>query len=319
MRKTLFLFGKAAISAALLYLALNWVNIGTVTNQISHIDTRWVALGISVMFLQQLLLTARWRQILVQCGQDSSFARLFRINMVGAFFSQMLPSSVGGDAARIWLVAKKANWRVATYSVLLDRVVGVFALAVVVVICLPWTLNLVSNPIGRSAILLLGLGSLAGSLLLVAFPSERIRFLQRWFVTRHLSAAAKVGRTIIRSQNRFVLVFGLSILVHLLSVIVAWCAAHSAGVDLPVLYALFLLPPVILTTVFPISISGWGVRESAMIVAFAYAGLSQSDGLVVSLLFGGTSLVVGLIGGLVWILQPERLEPQANSFAAVSD
>ena len=34
--------------------------------------------------------------------------------------------------------------------------------------------------------------------------------------------------------------------------------------------------------------------------AFAHAGLAQSDGLAISILFG-SSFVVGLVGGIVWI------------------
>jgi len=60
--------------------------------------------------------------------------------------------------------------------------------------------------------------------------------------------------------------------------------------------------PVVLLTVIPISIAGWGVREGAMVVAFGYAGLAQSDGLIVSLLFGFGYLVLGIAGGLVWVL-----------------
>ena len=52
----------------------------------------------------------------------------------------------------------------------------------------------------------------------------------------------------------------------------------------------------------PVSIAGWGVRESSMIMAFAYAGLSQSDGLIVSILFGAASFVVGVVGGIIWIV-----------------
>jgi hypothetical protein len=59
-------------------------------------------------------------------------------------------------------------------------------------------------------------------------------------------------------------------------------------------------------TVFPISIAGWGVREGAMVAAFAYAGLAQSDGLIVSLLFGLSSLLIGAVGGVIWIFQIER-------------
>jgi hypothetical protein len=65
--------------------------------------------------------------------------------------------------------------------------------------------------------------------------------------------------------------------------------------------ALFLVLPVILITIVPISIAGWGIRESAMVVAFAYAGLPDTDGLLVSLLFGAATFLVGAIGGLVWI------------------
>jgi glycosyltransferase 2 family protein len=56
----------------------------------------------------------------------------------------------------------------------------------------------------------------------------------------------------------------------------------------------------------PISIAGWGVREATMMVAFGYAGLAQTDGTVVSILFGAVSFIVGAAGGLVWILSSEK-------------
>ena len=46
----------------------------------------------------------------------------------------------------------------------------------------------------------------------------------------------------------------------------------------------------ILIATIPVSIAGWGVRESAMILAFSYAGLAESDGLIVSILFGVANL-----------------------------
>jgi glycosyltransferase 2 family protein len=43
-------------------------------------------------------------------------------------------------------------------------------------------------------------------------------------------------------------------------------------------------------------------------VAFGYAGLAQTDGTVVSILFGAVSFIVGGAGGLVWILSSEKTE-----------
>ena len=67
-----------------------------------------------------------------------------------------------------------------------------------------------------------------------------------------------------------------------------------------------LIPPIMLITMMPISIAGWGVREATMMVAFGYAGLAQMDGTVVSILFGAVSFVVGGIGGVVWIFSAEK-------------
>jgi hypothetical protein len=37
-----------------------------------------------------------------------------------------------------------------------------------------------------------------------------------------------------------------------------------------------------------------------MVMAFSYAGLPESDGLIVSLLYGAFNLGTGAIGGMVW-------------------
>ena len=121
--------------------------------------------------------------------------------MIGAFFNQTLPSSVGGDAMRIWLVGKQANWRVASYSVLLDRVIGLVALASVVVVCLPWTFALVRDPIGRMALLVVGLGSLGGWLVFLVAGLGAVHILQRWSLTRHLAASATVAIGILRTPR----------------------------------------------------------------------------------------------------------------------
>ena len=254
-----------------------------------------------MLLAQVVFLAIRWQQIVARCGADLPLAQAVRFSIIAAFFNQTLPSSVGGDAVRIWLVGKQANWRVAAYSVFLDRVVGVVALAALVVVCLPWTLELVHSPVGRAALLLIGWGCIAAGVIFIGLASPRLQILQRWVVTRHLAAGPTVALGILRSPRSLGTIFSLSIVIHLLTTRAAWCAARAVGADMSLLYSLFLVPPVILVTVVPISIAGWGVRESAMIAAFAYAGLPQSDGLIVSLLFGIGFLFVGIAGGLVWV------------------
>ncbi len=311
MRTAISLLVKLAVSGLLLYFALDLVNISTVRARLGQVDPVWIALELVVLTLQVGIFGVRWRMITVHCGANLSLKQALRLSMIAAFFNQTLPSSVGGDAARIWFVGKQAGWRIATYSVFLDRVIGVFALSLVVVACLPWTFALVKSPVGRIALLVIGLGGVAGGVVFAALGWDGLKIMQRWSPTRHLAAAARVTLDIVRTPRSLVSILALSILLHLFSAAAAWCAARSIGADVSLLYCLFLVLPVMLISVVPISIAGWGVRESAMVVAFSYAGLPESDGLLVSLLLGAGFLVLGVAGGLVWVLTTDRKERHA--------
>lgn len=108
-------------------------------------------------------------------------------------------------------------------------------------------------------------------------------------------------------------VAGLSFAIHTLTAVIAWLAALSIAAPASFDQVFLLMPPIMLITMLPISIAGWGVREATMMVAFSYAGLPQADGIAVSLLFGASSFVVGAFGGLLWILSTEKTSKDASS------
>jgi hypothetical protein len=98
----------------------------------------------------------------------------------------------------------------------------------------------------------------------------------------------------------------LSLTIHVLAVVIAWCAVRWISAPANFEQVFMLIPPIMLITMMPISIAGWGVREATMMVAFGYAGLAQMDGTVVSILFGAVFFVVGCAGGLVWTFSAEK-------------
>jgi hypothetical protein len=124
--------------------------------------------------------------------------------------------------------------------------------------------------------------------------------MERWLLTRHLATASRLAWRLCRSVAG-IRVAALSLAIHLMTVMVAWGAAMAAHASIDFVHVLFLILPVILIATIPVSIAGWGVRESAMILAFSYAGLAEGDGLIVSILFGAASLAAGAIGGIIWI------------------
>ena len=107
-----------------------------------------------------------------------------RFNVIGTFFNQTLPSSIGGDAVRLWLVARSgAGWRAATYSIFVDRAIGLIALAVVIVASLPWSYRLIADPHGRSALLLVDFAALAGGFGFLVLGRLPWPWLKHWWGT----------------------------------------------------------------------------------------------------------------------------------------
>ena len=82
---------------------------------------------------------------------SSMMLQSLRFTLIGAFFSQTLPSTIGGDAARMWFLARAAGHsKPAVYSVLMDRAAGLIWLAALVLVCLPWSMRLIESPVGRA-------------------------------------------------------------------------------------------------------------------------------------------------------------------------
>jgi uncharacterized membrane protein YbhN (UPF0104 family) len=307
MRRILLSTIKVLVSAALLFLALRKANFSDLASRIDVASLGWIGLAIAVTFFQIFVGVLRWRVVSAKCGAPLATRQAMRFNLIGAFFNQTLPSSIGGDAVRLWLVARGgAGWRAATYSIFVDRAIGLIALAIIIVASLPWSYDLIGDPYGRSALLLVDLAALAGGagfLLLGVLPWP---WLKRWWGTHHIHACAVIATRIIFSRRSGPAIAVLSLLVHVLAVVIAWCVVQSIAAPVAFGQIFLLIPPVMLITMLPISIAGWGVREATMGLAFGYAGLMTNEGINISLLYGAVSFIVGAFGGLVWIFSAEK-------------
>ena len=307
MRRILLSTIKILISAALLYFSLRKINLFDLAARIHVESLGWIALAIATMFLQIFVGVLRWREISTECGAPLETAQAMRYNVIGTFFNQTLPSSIGGDAVRLWLVARSgAGWRAATYSIFVDRAIGLIALAVIIVASLPWSYNLITDAHGRSALLLVDFAALAGGVGFLVLGMLPWPWLKRWWATHHIHACAVIANRVLFSRDRGPKIAVLSLLVHVLAVVIAWCVVQSIAAPVVFGQIFQLVPPVMLITMLPISIAGWGVREATMGLAFGYAGLAANEGVNVSLLFGAVSFIVGVVGGLVWIFSPEK-------------
>ncbi|HVV41637.1 MAG TPA: lysylphosphatidylglycerol synthase transmembrane domain-containing protein [Nitrobacter sp.] len=306
---------KIAISAGLLYLALRKANFSDLVAHLDAGSAGWITLATAITFLQVFVSALRWREISTDCDAPLTIAQANRFSLIGSFFNQVLPSAIGGDAMRVWLVGRLHGWRAAGYSVFVDRAIGLIALAILILATLPWSYHLISDTRGWAALVVLDAVAMtagAGYLLLGKLPW---RWIRSWWGTQHFAACAKITNHALFNRRRGPWIAILSMLIHVLAVVIAWCLARAIAAPLPFGAALQLVPPVWLIVMLPVSIAGWGVRETSMGLAFSYAGLPASDGVNTALLIGAVYFIVGIFGGVVWIFSAEKAARAATPLA----
>src|SRR5258708_18525223 len=118
---------RAAMGLTLLALVLWKANAQSVWRSLSTLDARLFAVAALLYGACQLLSSLRWGLILRALGAPVRPRRLFALYLVGMFFNQLLPGSIGGDVVKMVALARGAAGGV---SVVLDRLVGLAALLV---------------------------------------------------------------------------------------------------------------------------------------------------------------------------------------------
>jgi len=297
---------RSAVSGILLYFVFARVNFNLIGQRLSKVEYTWLVAAVLIFIAQTTLGALRWQRIVHQCSAADTrrfaISTALRYTFIAAFFNQILPSTVGGDAVRTWLLARdQGAWRVPTYSVLIDRLAGVLVLTFLVILCLPCSFALISNDAARIALLILGFGSFGACFAFLSLGFIGWRWLDRWWLTRQLVATASMAGVVLGSASSGAPIVAYSLLMHVLSVTAAWCLAKGVAAPLEWSQALLLVLPVLLVATIPLSIAGWGTRETAMVLAFGYAGLTESDGLIVSVLLGMAIFAADLLGGVLWI------------------
>lgn len=121
-----------------------------------------------------------------------------------------------------------------------------------------------------------------------------------------MHACSVIANEVIFSKRSGPKIAVFSLTIHALAVVIAWCCVRAIDAPSNFEQMFMVTPPIMLITMMPISIAGWGVREAMMLVAFGYAGLAETDGTMVSILFGAVYFIVGALGRLVWIFSAER-------------
>jgi glycosyltransferase 2 family protein len=307
---------KAGVSAALLWLMLRHQDFGALLGQIAAVSPGALLAAFALAALGVVALALRWLEILRALGAPRKLRMAVPLILIGRFFSQALPSGMGGDVMRVWLSVKAGlPTAISISSVLADRLVGLFAILLIVTAEIPTLLGMSLSPAVTQGIMLVLIAGYGGFVVLMALDRLPQHF-HRFRIIRGFRQFARDLRAVLLSPRPGTAAITCGLLVQAFDVLIVFALARGLGLTASLSDCFVVVPLSNLVQALPISIAGWGIRESFFVAAFGMIGIRAPDALAVSILFGMFILVTSLPGGVLWLLQKSGDAKQLGAAAA---
>lgn len=295
MHKLKFL-ARLFVSVFLLIVLVYFADTKQIYNELINSRIDYNIIAFILILLGTFIAVYRWNIVMnVLNYPKAPFLFYFKSYFKGIFFNQLLPSSIGGDAIKVLDVAKKFDCkkRDAFVGILIDRGLGVAGI---------FLLNIIFNNIAigylpESTYYILNIICFLGLVCFVAFMLlHKISYFNKYSWFKIVTVPSKALYLVLSGVKKIFLQTVLSLSIHILTFAGVYMIAKSFNVALPIYAFMVIMPPVVLLTIIPISLAGWGVREVSMVSLLSYSGITQETALSISIIFGSMYVLQGLIG-----------------------
>lgn len=311
MKAAVLIAFKVLVSFGLISWLLSRADLGQIWTTIQSADYALLTLAFVMFFIGYFLAARRWQLLLGALAVPARLLTLVQSFSIAILFNNFLPSTIGGDAYRMYdsfrLGAGKTR---AIAVVFIDRVIGLSAL-----ILLAFTVSLFALEVAEQIPLLrlFLLGAMFGVTLLawIVFGSGG-KVLMR--LTQGNNPLMKIAHGIMGKLYYGFQLFegradvmlkavGLSLLLQTNVVIHCLIIAKALNIDVPILAMFIIIPLSYLIMTAPISINGIGLRESVFVFFFGLYGVAQEQALAFAFISFGMIIAQGVVGGIVFMLR----------------
>ncbi|MBI5118781.1 flippase-like domain-containing protein [Candidatus Poribacteria bacterium] len=286
---------KIVISLAIILFLLRKANLAQSAAHLSGIRYSFILFSIVFIVAGQFVRAQRLAVMVFGRLANRNFWNTMRIQMISFLPGMITPAKVG-ELAKVYMLQAEMDVPTA-------RGLACFA--------------------AERVFDLLALGPLAALGIFVLFRADlQISLAPGWahiaaLVALAAASAAAVGLLWLRRRGvslrdfrrtvtpeRIIEAALLSLLYWGIVFLEVWCFCKSALFDTPIWHPALVVPPALMSSLVPITFSGFGLREAAMVILFQRPPIATSyeRALLISLMYDIIGLgVPALMGGLFWV------------------
>lgn len=283
--------------------------------RLSGLRPEWIAGALAVSVAQVVVSAWRWRYTAGRLGIALPLRVAVAEYYLATFLNQVLPGGIAGDVTRAWrharadggsLVEEGAGGLRPVHAVILERTSGQAVMTGVAVLAAA----LLLSPRIPATRALLPAHPLADVSVTVSVPvvagGAVVGVWLLWALVRRVARLPALSRLLSDARRALLgpalpVQAAASLAIVSTYVAVFVMSARAVGVTTPVAVLVPLVPPILVTMLVPVSVAGWGVRESAAAVLWGAVGLTAADGVAISVAYGLLVLLSSLPGAVVML------------------
>ncbi|PHR29041.1 MAG: hypothetical protein COA36_05005 [Desulfotalea sp.] len=342
MSKYIKMLFKIAFSILFFSVLLSFVKGNELLVVVKQVDLTYLVISFFITLIMLLASCAKWKVVLDLKERKVPFWQLLKIYMVGYFFSNILPSTVGGDVVRSYYAGRLIeNQAYAAVSVFVERFSGILFLLVLVIIAPVLQPQLYSSPYivfpacGGVFFLLVvlwvwfstnpfalpnmiaeklftgldGIAQKMGISLLISMVEKAEAFYQRILEKlKKFRAELHVAMQAVKDDKRFLFrIIYLTVLFYALTWVNVYTAYRAFGVEVDFIQICAIVPAIMFVAHVPVTLLGnLGYFESVFVFYFLLVGVGGAETLAMGLFLRLKTLTMGVIGFGVYLVYKQR-------------
>lgn len=283
---------KISISIVLMGVLYLMLDKEQLIKNLQSINPSYIPLILGLIVANYVVSSIRWKRLLsiYEGGDVISQTSLIKLYFIGAFFSNFLPTSIGGDVYKAVRLGRVLNDQSKAFaSTFMERFSGVVILALLGSLGLIFTFRLV----GLGLFILFWVGILVG-LKFIDLAGKKVKKLTKF-----------VDALKLYSKRRDILTFALStsIFVQIFSILTQHFIFIALGFDIPLYYSFFAFPVIILASFIIPSQNSFGVQDVLYATFFSQVGITAVAAVSASVIYHIARLVISLVGGVFYAVE----------------
>ncbi len=301
------------VAAAAFYFAFKGESVRNIVRDFGNLNIFIFIAAIILNIAGNLIFVFRWLILLRAQGIYLSYWPALKLHLLGLFYNNCLPGSVGGDALRAWYVTKHTDKKIeAAMSVFVDRAIGL-ACTIAMVFLTYWimpkggkdsqfSLGADFSPASLALKMLLSglaIAVLAAIVIAVMYSSRKLRpillkyafiFSIRW----KMWSGRIIQAILLYCSKPFTLLLAvvLTFICQALPIYGLYLVGDNLGIQANIRYYFMFFPLSWIIGIIPISVGGAGVVELGLKGLFGKVAQVTSE----------QGLGLALAQRLIWLL-----------------